>query len=130
LINEFSETNKIKTMKEYMLIIRVPVSYSPDDAKSVTALWDEVTNGWKAEGIFVSSYVFPSAGFVVSDGGSMAGRETVASHGLKIVSAIVLRASDFAEVTERAGQCPILKQNGNVEVAEIMVRSVKPEYSN
>lgn len=117
-------------MKEYMLVVRVPVGYSPEDAGSVTGLWDEVTNGWKAEGIFVSSYVFPSVGFVVSEGGSTAGREMVASHGLKIVSAIVLRASDYEEVINRAGQCPILKQNGSVEVAEIMVRPVVPEYQN
>ena len=115
-------------MKEYMLIIRVPVGYSPHDAGSVTALWDKVTDEWKAEGIFVSSFVFPSAGFVVSDGGSIAGRETVVTNGLKIVSAIVLRATDYEEVTEKARQCPILRQNGNVEVAEIMVRPVNISF--
>ena len=117
-------------MKEYMLIIRVPVTYSPEDAGSVRTLWDKLTDGWKAEGIFVSSFVFPSAGFVVSEGGSTAGRETVVTNGLKIVSTIVLRASDYEEVTKRAGQCPILKQNGNVEVAEIRVRPAVVEYPN
>jgi len=115
-------------MKEYMLIIRVPVNYSPEDAGSVRALWDKLTDQWKAEGIFVFSFVFPSAGFVVSESRSTAGRETVVSNGLKIVSAIVLRASDYEEVIKRAGQCPILKQNGNVEVAEIMVRPVNISF--
>lgn len=99
-------------MKEYMLIIRVPVTYTPDDANSVAVLWDKLTDGWKTEGIFVSSFIFPSTGFVISDGGVKAGRETVVTHGLKIVSAIVLRASDFEEVIEKVKQCPILQQKG------------------
>jgi hypothetical protein len=111
-------------MKEYMLIIRVPVNYSPEDAKSVTVLWDKLTDEWKAGGSFVTSFVFPSAGFVISDDGSTAGRETVVSNGLKIVSTIVLRAADYEEVIEKAKYCPILKQNGKVEVAEIMARPV------
>ena len=113
-----------------MLIIRVPVGYSTEDAGSVRGLWDKLTDEWKAEGIFVSSFVFPSTGFVVSNGGSTAGRETVVANGLKIVSAIVLRASDFEEVIEKVRQCPILKQNGNVELAEIMVRPAVVEYPN
>ena len=113
-------------MKEYMLIIRVPVTYSPDDANSVTALWDKLTDEWKRENILVSRFLFPSAGFVMSDGGARAGRESVVTHGLKIVSAIVLRASDIEEVSKKVKQFPILQQNGNVEVAEIMARPLRP----
>ena len=113
-------------MKEFMLIVRVPVTYTPDDANSVTAIWDKLTDGWKMDGIFVTSFVFPSSGFVISDGGVKARRETVVTHGLKIVSAIVLKASDFEEVIEKVKQCPILQQKGNVEVAEIMARPSGP----
>jgi hypothetical protein len=112
-------------MKEFILIVRVPLIYSPEDAKSVRVLWDALTDEWKAAGIFVSSFVFPSKGFVISKDGSTLVQETVVSKGLKIVSVIVLRAFNYEEVIEKAKQCPILKQKGMVEVVETMVRSPK-----
>ena len=107
-------------MKEFILINRVPVSYSADDAKSVTALWNALTDQWKADGIFVSSFVFPSQGFVISDAGAT--KETINSKGLKIVSTIIMKAAGYEEIIQLAKKCPILQQQGTVEVVETMLR--------
>ena len=114
-------------MKEYILINRVPVTYSTEDAKLVTTQWNALTDQWKAAGSFVSSFVFPSTGFVISGDPKTTSHETVLAGGLQMVSTIILRASDYEEVLVLAGQCPILRQGGSVEVVETMKRLSQPE---
>ncbi|HET7001690.1 MAG TPA: hypothetical protein VFI33_10285 [Puia sp.] len=113
-------------MKEFILIIRVPADYSSEDAKSVTTLWDVLTDEWKEKGFFATSFVFPSQGFIISNGGANANRESVVADGLKIVSTIIVRAENYEDALTEARRCPILQQGGNVEVVEIMSRPVKP----
>jgi hypothetical protein len=106
-------------MKEYILINRVPADYSLEDAKSVSALWNVLTDEWKTEGIFVTSFIFPSKGFVISDGGASVVKENIFNNGFKIVSTIILKASSYDELIEKAKKCPILQQQGMVEVVEL-----------
>ena len=113
-------------MKEFILIIRVPIDYSSDEAKAVTTLWDVLTDEWKAKGIFATSFVFPSQGFIISNGGANTNKDSVVADGLKIVSTIIVRAENYEDALIEARRCPILQQGGIVEVVEIMARPVKP----
>ena len=112
-------------MKEYMLINRVPLSYSADDAKQARETWNKVTDKWKEDGIFVTSFVIPNEGYTISGAERTVKKETAQSGDLKIVSVIILRAESFEEVLELAKACPILEQGGKVEVSEVQPRPVQ-----
>lgn len=112
-------------MKEYILLNRVPVSYGGNEAKEVIEIWNKVTNKWKADSIFVTSFVFPNEGYVVSDLGKTVKKETVSANNLKIVSSIVIKAGSYEEAIELAKACPILQQGGTIEVIEIMTRPLQ-----
>lgn len=109
-------------MKEYILINRVPAGYTGADAQEVIQQWNALSGKWKEDGIFVSSFVFPSAGFVISNKGALIQNETVITSGLKIVSAIVVKATDYDEAIALAKGCPTLEQDGTVEVVETFTR--------
>lgn len=111
-------------MKEFILLNRVPLNYGPEDAKTVIALWNALTDKWKANDIFVSSFVFPREGYVVSGSAKKVTKETVAANNLKMVSCIIIRATDFEHALELAKACPILEQGGSVEVSEVQARPV------
>ena len=42
---------KTKQMKEFSLLIRVPVTYSNEQAKAVNPEWVKVLDKWKADGV-------------------------------------------------------------------------------
>ena len=46
-------------MKKYILLVRLPLGYGAEEASAVRADWETLTDEWKAEGIFVTSFVFP-----------------------------------------------------------------------
>jgi len=110
-----------KKMKEYMLLIHLPLSYGPDQASALREKWTALTDQWKANGIFVSSFVFPGESYIVAGTNSVTQKDIV-SNGLKVVSTIIIRASDFKEAVQLAQNCPILEQEGIVEVREVQPR--------
>lgn len=109
-------------MKEYILLIRLPLGYGAEQASAVRAKWTTLTDQWKTDGIFVTSFVFPGESYVVS-GDSTVINEEVISNGLRVISSIVLKASNFEEALILAKKCPILKQGGTVEVREVQPRT-------
>ena len=120
-----STPNPIKKMKKFILIIRLPSDYGQAQAKAVRPAWTSLTDRWKADGIFVTSFIAPSGGNVVT--GAKTGSGPVVCDGFKMISNIVVRAADLAEATKLAQQCPVLEQGGSVEVREAQVR---PEVVN
>jgi len=113
-------------MKEFILLIRVPVTYSSEQAKKVNPEWDVVLNKWKADSVFVTSFVFPSEGYALSGTDRVTKKEAVVTGNLKVVSCIILRSANLETVMELAKDCPVLDYGGTVEVREITTRPVKP----
>lgn len=114
-----SETAKKEEMKEFMLLVRVPENYTTEQAKAVNPKWEQVVEKWKADGVFVKSYVFPRDSYVVSGTERQVRKEFVVSDHLKVVSSIILRVSGMEDAVERAKNCPVLDYGGSIEVREI-----------
>lgn len=109
-------------MKEFILLIRVPLSYTSEQAAAVNPKWNEVTDKWKADNVFVTSFVFPGLGYAVSGEDKTARKEFVVSDQLKMVSTIVLRAENLETAMAYANASPILEYGGSVELREIQAR--------
>lgn len=109
-------------MKEYILINRVPANYDRTDAQKINDVWNMTTNKWKTDGIFVSSFVFPSDGYLISQSDKVVNKGNGLTNNLKIVSVIILKANDYESAIELAKACPHIGQSGTVEVREVMQR--------
>ncbi len=121
-LNSSSLNNQSIKMKEFILIVRVPASYGAEDAKAVREKWNALTDQWKADNIFVTSYVFPPEGFVVFNSSGATKKEYVVSDKLKVVSTIILNAQSLDDALGLAKHCPILEQGGTIEVREVQPR--------
>lgn len=117
---------KSNTMKEFSLLVRVPVTYSNEQAKAVGPAWDQTLAQWKSDGVYVTSFAFPGESYVVAGPEKTIRKETVVSDNLRVVSNIVLRAPTMEAVLELAKSCPILEYGGTVEVREIPKGRVVP----
>ena len=115
-------TTKTTGMKEFILLVRVPADYSTEQAKAAGPKWDVVTNKWKADGIWVSSFVFPGNSFVLSGSDRQLKNEYVLANNLKVVSTIILKAESFDNAVELAKACPVLDLGGSIEVREVPPR--------
>lgn len=115
-----SQTVKTEKMKEYIFLIRLPIEYGFEQAAEVRAKWTTLTDQWKEQGIFVSSFVFPSKGSLVYNDRVV--YEEVTSNDLKVISSLILKAENFEAALLLAKKCPILEQGGAVEVREIQPR--------
>lgn len=124
--DSITATNKIKKMKEFILLVRVPTTYTAEQAKAVNPEWDIVLNKWKADNYFVTSFVFPGESHVLEGANGPVKKEPVLSGNVKAVSSIILRAANTEEAVELARACPILNYGGTVEVKEIQPRPVRP----
>jgi hypothetical protein len=113
-------------MKEFILLVRVPLTYSSEQAKAVNPKWDLVLKKWKEDNVFVTSFVFPSESYVLSGADRLVKKEFVVSDNLKVVSSIVLRARSLESAVELAKVSPVLEYGGTVEVREIQPRPVAP----
>lgn len=109
-------------MKEFILLIWVPLSYNSAKAKEVGPAWDKVTTRWKTENIFIVSYVYPGESRILTgrERGMKAG-PTVAGE-RKLVSSILIRAVSLAAAEELAKEAPVLDHGGAVEVREVPPR--------
>lgn len=114
-------------MKEFMLLVRVPLSYSSGLAKAVGPQWDKVLENWKADDVYVTSFPFPPEGFSITGTERAIKKEWIIADDRKVVSAIVLRAATLQDALELAKVCPVLDHDGSVEVREIMPRVVNIE---
>ncbi len=117
---------KPNKMNEFVLLVRVPVTYTSEQAKAVNPAWDIVLNKWKAAGVFVTSYIFPAGGSVLSGSDRLVNKESVVTDNLKLVSSIILRTGSLENAIELAKACPVLDYGGTVEVREIKSRPVSP----
>jgi hypothetical protein len=120
-----NQSKKSIKMKEYILLNRVPLNYGGKEAKEVIETWNNVMGKYKADSIFVTSFVFPNEGYVISGSEKTVKKETVSANNLKIVSTIVIKAASYEEAIELAKAFPILQQGGTVEVSEIMSRPLQ-----
>jgi hypothetical protein len=106
-------------MKQFSLLVRVPVTYSSEQAKAVGPAWEKLLEQWKAESVYVLSFAFPGESFTVSGVEKVVKKESVISGNLRVVSNIVLQAETMEDALEQAKDCPILLYDGTVEVREI-----------
>jgi len=106
-------------MKQFSILVRVPDTYSSEQAKLVGPQWDKQLEKWKAEGSYVLSFAFPGESHTVSGPEKVVKKESVLSGNLRVVSNIVLQAETLEGALELAKGCPILAYGGTVEVREI-----------
>lgn len=122
-VNEvYSQTasqSKQNQMKQYSLLVRVPDSYTTQQAKEAGPQWDKLLEQWKADGVYVLSFAFPGEGYTVTGKDKEVKKETVFSGNLRVVSNIVLSAKTMEDAVELAKACPVLPYGGKVEVREI-----------
>ncbi|GAA4302970.1 hypothetical protein GCM10023143_05820 [Compostibacter hankyongensis] len=121
------ELIKTEKMKEYILLIRLPIGYGPTQAQAVRTQWTTLTDQWKADGIFVTSFIAPTDGYVVTGKDRNVAKKSIVSNNTKVISNIIVKATDIEQATKLAQQCPILNQGGTVEVRETQPR---PETTN
>lgn len=119
-------SGKTYAQKQYSLLVRVPDTYTTEQAKSAGPLWDKLLEKWKADGVYVLSFAFPGESYTVTGNEKAVKKETVLSGNLKVVSNIVLRAAGMEQALAFAKSCPVLLYGGKVEVREIP----KPVLSN
>ena len=122
-----SPNTKTTQMKEFILFVRVPVTYTTEQAKAVNPEWTLVTDKWKADGIFVTSFVCPYDSYVISGTERSVKKETVVANNQKIVSNIILLAENLEKAVELAKTCPVLQYGGSIEVRAVQPRVVQPE---
>lgn len=116
---KFNQHQRKDQMKQFSLLVRVPTSYTSEQAKSVNPKWENLLTEWKAENAYVLSFAFPGESYTISGLDNTVKQETVLSGSLRVVSNIVLQAGSFEEAIELAKRCPILAFGGSVEVREI-----------
>jgi hypothetical protein len=121
-----AQTQKTTKMKEFILFVRVPVTYTTEQAKAVNPEWTLVTDKWKADGIFVTSFVCPNDSYVISGADRAVKKDYVVSDNLKIVSNIILLAENVEQAVALAKACPILEYGGSIEVRAVQPRVTKP----
>lgn len=112
------ESKNVK-MKQFSLLVRVPLTYGCVQAKAVNPLWDNLIAEWKNKGVYVISFAFPGESYTVSGTEKIVKKETVIAENLKVVSNIVLQTDIIETALDFAKQCPILQYGGTVEVREI-----------
>lgn len=106
-------------MKQFSLLVRVPDTYTTEQAKEVGPLWNELLDQWKAEGVYVTSFAFPGESYTVNGAEKSVQKQVVLSGNLKVVSNLVLQVEDMAQAIEEAKRCPVLAFGGNIEIREI-----------
>jgi hypothetical protein len=106
-------------MKQFSLLIRVPNSYNSEQAKIVNPQWDKLIEQWKTEGVYVLSFAFPGESYTVSGPEKEIKKESVLSGNLKVVSNIVIQASNMEQALELSKSCPVLLRGGTVETREV-----------
>jgi len=105
-------------LKKFVLVVRVPETYTTEQAKKVGPEWDKTIEYWKAKGAYVESFAFPRPGYVIAGSDKQAEEGAITSNGQRVVSIVVLQAGNIAQAIELAKRCPVLDHGGKVEVRE------------
>ncbi|MEO6549745.1 MAG: hypothetical protein ABIN94_17215 [Ferruginibacter sp.] len=113
-------------MKEFSLLVRVPLTYTIEQAKAVAPKWDALLDQWKRDSVYVISFPFPGEGFIILGSEKIIKKGVVVSDNLRAVSNLFIRALDMERAIELAKDCPILAFGGSVEVREIPQRPIIP----
>jgi hypothetical protein len=119
-----SQNNK---MKEFSFIVRVPLSYSREQATAANTVWVELLSKWKKEEIWIASFPFPADGYLITGKEKVVAPGSVHSNEQKVVSTIFLRAPSIEQAIDLGKTFPVLPYGGSVEVREILPR---PASSN
>ena len=114
-------------MKEFSLLVRVPVSYTPEQVKAAGPRWDALLDKWKADSIYITSFPFPGEGYIVSGAEKSITKGAVVSDSLRVVSNLFIRAINIERAVDLAKACPILDFGGSVEVREVPQKPVKQQ---
>jgi len=113
-----SQAKATTDLKKFVLVVRVPETYTSEQAKKVGPEWDKTLEYWKAQGVYVESFAFPQPGYIISGRDKQAEAGMITWGGQKVVSIVVLQAENIAQATELAKRCPVLDYGGSVEVRE------------
>jgi hypothetical protein len=114
-----SSVKTAQKMKAFVVLVKVPLTYTTELARSVNPKWEKAIASWKASGHYITSYAFPGESSVINDTARVLSREMVSSEGKRQVSNILFRAATLEEAIELAKACPVLDHGGSVEVREI-----------
>lgn len=98
-------------MKAFIVLVKVPLTYTTELAKSVNPQWEKTIADWKASGHYITSFAYPGESRTIA--------QNVEKENMKQVSSILLRAENIDEATVLAKACPVLKYGGSVEIREI-----------
>ncbi len=121
--------NSQKEMKNYILLVYLPLDYGPEQAKTVREDWNRLLDKWKADNVYIKSYVYPAKGHLIIGPEKTVQEESLVSDHLRLISNMIIRAADYEEALSLARSCPVLKQGATVEVREIQPRpaqEIKP----
>lgn len=100
-------------------MVRVPDTYTTEQAKLVNPQWEKALEQWKANHAYVLSFAFPGESYTISGVGKTVKKESVLAGNQRVVSNIVLQAESITQALELAKECPVLLYGGLVEVREI-----------
>ena len=125
-----SEITKSNNMKEFSLLVRVPLTYTPEQAKAVNPKWNALLDKWKADNTYIISFAFPGDSYVVSGSEKSIKKESVISDNLRVVSNLFISAASIESAIELAKDIPILEFGGTVEVREIPKRPTPSAAKN
>jgi hypothetical protein len=114
--------NQNDELKEFILLVHLPLNYGPDKAKEVREQWNALLNKWKENGTYVTSFVYPNDGYLVTGSQKTVTNESVVCNNFKLVSNMILKAANYAAALELAKKCPVLVQDGTIEIREIQPR--------
>lgn len=117
--NSRNGQNQTVKMKDFSLLVRVPTTYTTEQAKAVGPLWDNLLSKWKREKVYVISFAFPGQSHVVSGAKKELTTDPVLSNNLRVVSNIVLRVRTVEDAIALSKDFPILSYGGSVEIREI-----------
>ncbi|MBP1651334.1 MAG: hypothetical protein H6Q26_1491 [Bacteroidetes bacterium] len=116
-------------MKAFVVLVKVPLTYTTEQAKAVNPQWEKAIADWKASGHYITSFAYPGESKVIAQQAetknpahpedSNVTTQQATIENLKQVSSILLRAENIDEATILAQSCPILKYGGSVEIREI-----------
>ncbi|MES2373792.1 MAG: hypothetical protein V4557_14525 [Bacteroidota bacterium] len=120
-----TEIKKTTKMKEFILVVRLPVAYTKQ-LPEVNEKWAKLLQKWKADNVYVISFVFPAEGYILSGPEITTKKEFVVANNTRVVSTIVLLATDMEAAIELARACPIFGFGGTVEVREVPQRPPLP----
>jgi hypothetical protein len=117
--NDSAKKQNQNVMKDFSLVVRVPITYTTEQARAVGPQWDNLLAKWKQENIYVISFAFPGESRVVTGVEKTLSTGPVVSDGLRVVSNIVLRVPTLEDAIAQSKECPILSYGGSVEIREI-----------